>query len=228
MHAPLTLGILAVVTGALVLVRIFWLRIPRPARMLLITCAVAIPVIFGIAIATRWSTSSYRINYGLYWLFIAACEFLLILYTVLRPRWLTSIIAVVLILPVLSASIFLPLTLFFDAPPTVTSRIGGNIVSERVPWGAGSAETSGTDLTVYYQPRWLPLLRRRLLSARYYGGQCDAWAAYAVVQPDRRSVLMVCPASPRLGPDSARSIVLPLNRPLFYEYSSKEVIPSSK
>jgi len=228
MHVLLTLGILAVLTGALALVRILWRRIPHPVRTLLITCAVIVPAIFAIATATRWSTSSYRLNYGLYWLFIVACEFLLILFTLLRPRWLTSIIAIVLILPVLSASIFLPLTLFFGAPPAATTRIGDNIISERVPWGAGSPETSGTDLTIYYQPRRLPLLRRCLLASRYYGGQCDAWAAYAVVQPDRRSILMVCPASPRLGPDSARSIVLPLYRPLFYEYFSKEVIPSSK
>lgn len=210
------------------LVRVFWSRIPRPVRTLLIACAIIVPAIFALANVTRWSTASYRMNYGLYWLFIMACEFLLILFTLLRPRWLTSIIAIVLILPVLSASIFLPLTLFFGDPPAVTARIGGNIVSERVPWGAGSVETSGTDLTIYYQPKWLPLLRRRLLSSRYYGGQCDAWSAYAVIRPDRRSVLMVCPASPRLGRDSARSIVLPLYRPLFYEYFSKEVIPSSK
>lgn len=227
MDLRFTFGVLAGLTGVLVLVRIFWTHIPRLVRSLLVTCAVIVPVVFGIASATRWSASSLHANYGLYWLCVLSYEFLLILFTRLRPRWLTSIIAVVLILPLLSASIFLPLALFFMNLSTTTARLGDSIVSERVPWGTGPVETSGTDLTIYYQPRWMPVLRRRLLSARYYGGQCDAWAAYAVVQPDQRSVLMVCPASPRLGPDSARSIVLPLYRPLFYEYS-KKVIPSSK
>lgn len=227
MHVPLTLGVLAAVTGILVLLRIFWSRIPRGAQWFLIACAVIIPVVFVIGMATRWSVTPARVNFGIYWLCIASYEFLLILFTRLRPRWLTSIIAILLILPVLSASIFVPLALFFAAQSVTTARLGGDIVSERVPWGLGTDETSGTDLTIYYQPRWAPWLHRRIVSNRYYGGQCDAWSAYAVILPGGDNVRMICPASPNLPPNSAESIVWPLYRPLFFN-PHKEVKPSSR
>lgn len=186
-----------------------------------------IPIIFGICMVTRWGAWSDRANYALYWLCIASYEFLLILFTRLRPRWLTSIIAIVLILPILSASIFIPLALFFATQPATADRLGNDIVSERVPWGFGSAETSGTDLTIYYEPNWMPLVRRRLVGSRYYGGQCDASAAYAVIQPSGHSVELICPASSKLPPDSAETIVWPLSRPVFFN-PHQEVDPSSK
>lgn len=228
MGVPFTFGLLAGLTGVLVLVRIFWIRLPEALRRLLVGCAIAVPAVCGIGFVSKWHTSSSHVDHGLYWLCILSYIFFLVLFTRLRPQWLTTIIAVVLIVPILSASVFLPLTYYFDMPPVVTTRIGSNIVSERIPWGPGARELSGTDLTLYYQPRWLPFLRRSLLSARYYGAQCDAWAAHAVLEPDHKNVMMVCPASPVLGPDSARSVVLPLHKPLFSKFLHKKVIPSSK
>lgn len=228
MGVQLTFGLLAGLSAVMVLIRIFWLRIPGWLRKLMASCAVIVPAVVGIGFVTKWSAPSLQLNHVLYWLCILSYIFLMIMFTRLRPLWLTGIIAVVLIVPVLSSSIFLPLSTLFGIPPTIKSRIGGNIVSERVLWGPGAPDVSGTDLTIYYQPRWLPFVRRSLLSARYYGAQCDAWAAYAVLQPDQRNVLMVCPASPRLGPDSARSIVLPLYRPIFHLIRHKKVTASSK
>jgi len=215
MGVQITFGLLAGLTGVLVLVRIFWLRIPGRLRRLMVACAVIIPFVFVIGLVTRWRTPSLHMDYGFYWLCIVSYIFLMILFTRLRPRWLTTIIAVVLILPLLSTSLFLPLVYIFGIPSVETSRIGKDIVSERSSWGPGAPDVSGTDLVIYYEPRWLPFMRRSLFGIRYYGSQCDAWAAHAVIEPDQRNVLMICPASPRLGPDSARSAVVPLYPLLF-------------
>src|SRR3982074_3271480 len=114
MNLPLTFAALVALTGALVLLRIFWPRFAQRTRSLLLACACIVPTLYVIAAATRWSTSSLRWNAAFYWGFIASYEFLLILFTRLRPRWLTSIIAIILILPILSASVFLPLVALVD------------------------------------------------------------------------------------------------------------------
>ena len=210
MNVPLTFAVLAALTGAIVLLRLFWPRLSRRTRSLLIGCACTVLAVSAIGLVTRWSTASNRLNIALYWACIASYELFLILFTLLRPRWLTSIIAIILILPILSASIFLPLAGIFDSPPITTAVLGDHFISERTPWGSGTADTSGTDLTIYYRPPWAPFLRRRQLSCHYYGGQCNASQAFAVLQPDHKSVLMSCPASPDHPADSARHLVLKL------------------
>lgn len=178
---------------------------------MLIAGALIFPTLSALAAATHWSTASIRWNAALYWVSIASYEFLLILFTRLRPRWLTLTIAIILILPILSASVFLPLAALFNPPPVTTAVLGDHLISERTPWGSGPLATTGTDLTVYYQPAWAPFLHRRRRSARYFGGQCDAAGAYAVLQPDHESVLMCCPASPDQPPDSGHHLIVKLD-----------------
>ena len=227
MHLPLTFGLLAALMAALVLLRIYWLHVPRSVRKGIIVFAVVVPLVFAIAYLTKWRVSSGRFNFAFCWALLASWGVWLVLLSRLRPRLLTGIIAVVLMLPVFSASILFPLSLTFDSAPATLVNIGDHIVSERIPWGTGTAETTGTDLTLYYQPAWMPLLRRSLRSARYYNGQCDANAAYAVLQPDHWHVEMVCPAASYLPADAARTITLPLARSMFHN-PIKEAIPSSK
>ena len=116
-------------------------------------------------------------------------------------------IAVVLILPILSASVLLPLGELFSPPPVTATALGDRLVTERMPWGTGSAATSGTDLTLYYQPPHVPFLHRRILSDRFFGGQCNAAGAYAVLLPDRKTVLAWCPGLPSGQPRSAHHSV---------------------
>jgi len=208
MHVPLTFALLSALTGVLVLVRVFWRRIPHRVRLSLTVCAILTPIVSAIAFLTHWRTFSDRLDAGFYWASIASYEFFLILFTRLRPRWLTTAIAIVLILPVLSASVFLPLTDLFNQHPATITSIGDHLVSERVPWGSGAHEIGGTDLSIFSKPPWAPFLRRRRRSCRYYNSQCNAGAAFAVLQPDRDSVLMVCPASPGQPPDTARRAVV--------------------
>jgi hypothetical protein len=207
---PLTFAALALLTGALILVRIRWRRLSQKTHTTLITCACAAIVLYLFTLATGWNTASYHLNAALYWLAVAGYELFVLLFTLLRPRWLTAIIAVVLLLPLLSASAVLPLAdLFNPAPHTIVS-IGGNFVTDRTPWGTGGAGSSGFDLVVYSHPSWTHLVRRRRQASRYYNGQCDAARAFATLQPDGRHVLMSCPAAPGQQSDTARNLVVKL------------------
>lgn len=210
MHLTLTYAVLATLTGALVVLRFFWPRLSPRIQVFLIASACIIPALFGLALVTHWSTSSLRVNTLCYWACIASYEFFLILFTRLRPRWLTSLIAIILILPILSASIFLPLAGIFDVSPVTTVVLGHGIVSERVPWGTGTFEATGTDLSISSKPSWAPFLRHRRQGTRYYNSQCDASQAFAILQPDGKSVRMACPASPGGPPETTRDLVVKL------------------
>lgn len=191
----LIFAVLATFVTALVFLRFRWPSLSAQSQHFMIGTACVIPVVTGIAAITKWASTSPRLNAGVYLAFLLSYAFFLTLFTHLRPQWLTTIIAVILIVPLFSASVFLPLGKLFKTPPATIS-LGDGFFSERAPWGSGSAPSSGTDLTIYYRPAWLPFLQRKLLSSRYYGGQCNAWAAYAVLRPDHWSALMVCPPWP--------------------------------
>lgn len=207
---PLTFAVLAILTGALIVLRLSWSRFSRKTHNIFIGCACAALTLHAFTFVTGWSTSSDHLNAAIYWGAIAGYEFFVLLFTLLRPRWLTAIIAVVLILPILSASPFLPLASLFDSAPHTIVSIGPNFISDRVPWGSGTASTSGFDLTVYSHPSWTHLFRRRRQASRYFSGQCDASQASATLQPDGKHVLMSCPAAPNQPPDTARNLVVKL------------------
>jgi hypothetical protein len=207
---PLTFSTLAILTGALVLLRLRWIRLSRRSHQALVGCAVAALVLYGVISAGGWSTSSSPLNAAFYWAAIAGYEFLLLLFTLLRPRWLTAIIAAVLLFPILSASVFLPLAELFDPAPHTIVSIGPNLISDRAPWGTGTAPSSGFDLTIYSHPSWTHFFRRRRQACHYYSGQCDASRSSATLQSDGKHVLMSCPAAPDQPFDAARHLVVKL------------------
>ncbi|MDW5266735.1 MULTISPECIES: hypothetical protein [Acidobacteriaceae] len=207
---PLTFAALAILTGVLFLLRLRWLRLSQRTRTTLIGCAGAALILYSLIFITGWDTSSNHLNAAIYWAAVAGYEFFLLLFTLLRPRWLTTIIAAVLMLPVLSASPFLPLAELFNPAPHTTVSIGPNFISDRVAWGTGTGPNSGFDLVIYSQPSWTHFLRHRRQGSRYFNGQCDASRAYATLQPDGKHVLMSCPAAPNQQPDAARSLVVKL------------------
>lgn len=207
---PLTFTALAILTGALILLRLRWPHLSRRLQNVLVGCAVAAFLLNGITFITGWSTSSNHLNAAIYWAAVAGYELLLLLFTLLRPRWLTAIVAAVLILPILSASPFLPLAELFDPAPHTIVSIGPNLISDRAPWGTGTAPSSGFDLTIYAHPSWTHFFRRRRQACHYYSGQCDASRSSATLQPDGKHVLMSCPAAPDQHADAARSLVVKL------------------
>jgi len=207
---PLTFAALAILTGVLILLRLRWPRFSRRAQTILIGGAGFALILYAFTFVSGWNTSSSHLNAAIYWGAIAGYEFFLLLFTLLRPRWLTSMIAAVLMLPILSASPFLPLAEIFNPAPHTIVSLGSNFSSDRVAWGTGTAPTSGFDLVIYSHPSWTRFLRRRRQACHYYSGQCDASRAYATLQPDGKHVLMSCPAAPNQPPDAARSLVVKL------------------
>ncbi|MEO6909311.1 MAG: hypothetical protein ABI158_00105 [Edaphobacter sp.] len=207
---PLTFAALALLTGALILLRLRWPRLsPKTQKKLVLSACIAI-LVYAIPTDAHWSTSSNRVNAALYWAAIASYEFFLLLFTLLRPRWLTGIIAAVLIVPILSASAFLPLAELFDTSAHTVVTVSPNLISDLAPWGTGTAPTSGFDLTIYSHPSWTKLLRHRRQGCHYFSGQCDASRASAALQPDGKHVLMSCPAAPDQPPDATRNLVVKL------------------
>jgi len=196
MNVLLSLAVFLIFTVALILLRSRWPMFPAQARYRMIAIACAVSLVVGICAAMKWGTVYPWLNASFYVAAMTSYEFfIIVLFTRLDPRWLTSIVGVVVIVPLLSASVFLPISGLLRKP-TVTVDLGSRFFSEVLPWGTGGAQTSGTDLTIYYRPKGLLLMQREVLSSRYYGGQCNAWAAYAALQPDHRSAMMVCPSWP--------------------------------
>ena len=209
MHLQLTLALFAALTAALLLLRLAWPRLSHSThRAILIVAGLALPL-WPLSLLTRWSFTADRLDGLLTWAFIAAYELLVLLLTLLRPRWLTALIAFTLILPLLSASAFLPLTELFDRAPETSLRLGPNLYSQRVPWNFPRSNVSGTDLEIFYRPARLPLLQHRAQGARYYNTQCDANHAFATLQPDGLHLQMNCPALPD-QPGSARTLIVRL------------------
>jgi len=207
---PLTFAVLAILTGALILLRVRWHDLSQKTHTILIACACASVVLYAITFVTGWNTASDHLNALLYWLAIAGYEFFLLLFTLLRPRWLTTIIAIILLLPIFSASPFLPLEdLFHTAPHTIVA-VGPNFISDRAPWGAGTSAGSGFDLIIYSYPSWTHLLRHRRQASHYFNSQCNAAQASARLEPDGRHILMSCPALPNQEPYTARNLVVKL------------------
>jgi hypothetical protein len=209
MHLPLTFASFALLTASIVLLRIFfWRRFSFKTYRLAIILACTVIFLSALSFATKWTIYPVPLNAGLYWSSIASYEFFLMLFTLLNPKWLTSIIAAILIAPLLSASIFLPLDRLFDTTPHQTLSLGGKFVSVRTPWGTGITDSTGADLEIYRRPSWAFFLQRKVQAFRYYNTQCDTGASFAVLQPDHKSALMVCPAASNQPADAARSVVV--------------------
>lgn len=201
---------LALFSALFVLLRIRWSRLPQRFRRLLFVVAIASIALMAFAFVTRISTPHDHLNYAVYWCAVLSYIFFVILCTRLRPIWLTSLIAIVLILPLLSASALLPLAEIFASQPHHIQPIGDNLVSDLVPNDAVTDGASGADITIYRRASWAPFLQRRHQAARYFNTQCNTSAAHAILQPDHRSVLMICPALPGHPPEDGRSAIVKL------------------
>ncbi len=196
MHVPITLAALALLTAVIVLLRICWSRLSFATHRFLIVLACTVLALYALGWVTHWSPTSPRLLAVVRWSAFAAYEFFLLLFTLFRPRLLTTIVATVLILPVLSASTLLPLSKLFQHFPETTVPLSGRLVSVRTIIDRSSYGTSAADLGVYYRTPWLPLLQHTLVETRFYETQCQAFASYAAIQSDPKAILFTCPPSP--------------------------------
>ena len=199
MHVPITTATLALLTFAILLLRIYWLRVPGTVRFYLIRVAALLIVIHVLFTVTKWSTTSDHVNVLIKWLAIASYELLVMLFTRLSPRWLTSSCAVILLMPIFASSVLLPLTYLFDATTNESTSLGSNLFYQRLHWGDDPSANSGAEIIVYYRPHLASFLRHDLQHVSFNNQQCNAGAAFAVLGPVPKTVLARCPHWPAQG-----------------------------
>jgi hypothetical protein len=209
MRVLLTAVVLASLLLAIILLRVFWARVPAKARSFLIYTGLAMMFLHIAFTLSKWSTTSYRLNAIINWGAVAGYMLAIALFTRLRPRWLTTISAVILILPVFATNIFLPLLDLTSDSPRVT-RIDRHYTYSQTFWDiSGENQNSGVDLVVFYQPRFLPL-RRKVQRATFNDMKCDASASSASFDRDSKIIHFHCPALPSKAGSAPIDLLLPL------------------
>jgi hypothetical protein len=195
MSITITAAILVLLTMAVLLLRIFWLRIPLGFRAFLLRGAVAMVLLHLFFVATKWGTTSTRVNAIINWLAIAGYELLILLFSRLSPKWLTSLSAAILLIPLFASSILFPLSLVLVPDSIARVPLGNNLYYKVMPWGNNGAGNSGIDLDVYYIPPFAPFLSRKLGTQAFNMEHCNAFAAYAQPGPGPKTVVAHCPHS---------------------------------
>jgi hypothetical protein len=209
MFLPITFATLALLTVAMVLLGVFWERVPLRLRFFIPSAAFALIILHALFVVTKWGTTSSRLNILINWLAVAGYELLIVLFARLPPRWLTSLSAAILIVPLFAASIVMPLALVFDTSKIEKVPVAHNLYYQRVEWEAAGNATPGVDLEVYYRSPLFPFLSRRVQTQSFNKDQCDAFAATIQPGPDAETVLARCPHWPSQPPGN-RDILLPL------------------
>jgi hypothetical protein len=195
MSITITAAILVLLTVAMLLLRIFWLRIPLGFRAFLVRGAVAMVLLHVFFVATKWGTTSTRVNAIITWLAIAGYELLILLFSRLSPKWLTSLSAAILLIPLFASTVLFPLSLVLEPDSIARVPLGNHLYYKIVPWANNGAGNAGIDLNVYYIPPFAPFLSRKIGTQSFNMEHCNAFAAYAQPGPGPKTVVARCPHS---------------------------------
>jgi hypothetical protein len=204
---PLTFTTLILLTVAMVAFGILWPRVPSRLQCLLPRAAIALLLLHLFFVLTKWGTTSSRLNNLINWLAVAGYELLIVLFARLPPRWLTSLSAAVLILPVFASSVVTPLALIFHKGTIQKIPVGPNLYYKSIAWDTNGNEVSGVDLDIYYRPSLLPFLSRKLQTQTFNSSECNASAATILPGPDSNTVLARCPHWPSQPPGNDDKLV---------------------
>jgi hypothetical protein len=209
MHIPITIAALALLTAMMVLVRAFWPHVPPRLGSFLVRASIAMVVLHAFFAATKWSTTSDRMNVIINWLAIAGYELLVLLFSRLSPRWLTVPSAAILLVPLFASIIVIPLSHLFYLGSVKDFPIGNHLYYDVDPWKNPGGGNAGVDVHIYYRPPFLPFLRHKLQTIPFNDQECNASAAFAMPSPAPKTVLVRCPYWPS---EPARTVdkLLPL------------------
>ena len=211
MRVLLTTAVLASLTLAIILLRVFWSRVPTRTRSFLVYASLTMILLHVSFALTKWSTTSDHLNSVINWGAVAGYLLIIVLLTLHRPRWLTTISAAILILPVFAANILLPLRDIFSPDSPSVIRIDSRYIYAKNLWHEpGENQNSGADLMVFYQPRFLPL-RRKVQRATFNNMQCDASASSASIDRARKIIHFHCPASSTQAGSDPIDLLLPFH-----------------
>ncbi|MBS1822030.1 MAG: hypothetical protein JST61_08660 [Acidobacteria bacterium] len=203
-----TIGLLLVLTAAILTLRFFWHRFPPRIERIVLGAAAIVFAIRLVFAAARLSTMYPHFDAFICWAAVAGYELMLARFSLMRPRWLTSISSIILLLPVFGSTLLFPLTGIFYRGPADIRPIGNNYVVERTPWDVSVSGHSGTDLGIFYRPAMVPFFRHMVQRSSFSDEQCDSKATVVTVDPPRKLVYVHCPAH-REGHD-AINLTLPL------------------
>jgi hypothetical protein len=165
-------------------------------RFLLIRASIAIIILHGLFVVTKWNTTSDRLNVFINWLAIAGYELLVLFFSRLSPRWLTLPSTIILLIPLFASSIVIPLTHLFEPASRKNLSLGDDLFYEVSPWSNAGGGNKGVDVIIYYRPPFAPFMRHKLQSIPFNDQECNSRAASAVAFPAKKSVLGRCPNWP--------------------------------
>jgi hypothetical protein len=192
MFIPITAATLALLTAMMLLIGIFWSRFPSPLRSFLFRVSVLMIVIHLAFVATKWDTTSNRLNVLINWFAIAGYELLLFRFSRLSPRWLTLPSAIILLIPLFASSILLPLTSFFMTGRASPVSLDKHFFYEVNPWRNAGGGNAGVDVKIYYRSPFIPFLRHKVRTIPFNNQECNSYAATAAVFPDKKIVVGRC------------------------------------
>jgi hypothetical protein len=208
MHLPLTFGLLGLLTAAVIALRFLWWNLPFWLRRLVLVASFAAVFLRVVFIATQWSMISPRLNALHAWVAVAGYQILLARFSLMKPQWLTSISALILLAPLIGSTLLIPLTRFFDLSRADISTLTGPYIVEKSPWDTDASGNSGTDLMVFYRPRFFPFVRHLAQRAAFGNDECRAEAATVQANVQEHTVHFHCP--PRGDGKPAIDLILPL------------------
>jgi hypothetical protein len=209
MYIPITIAALALLTMAISLLRIFWLRVPPRLRLFLIRASIVMIIVHGLFVLTKWNTTSDRLNVLINWLAVASYELLVLLFSRLSPRWLTLPSAIILLIPLFASSILIPLTHLFEPRFHEYVSIGDHLFSQISPWPNTGGGNPGVDVMIYYRSPFIPFLRHKVQVIPFNDEECNSNAASAIAFPAKKTVLGRCPYWPSQAAGT-RDKLLPL------------------
>jgi hypothetical protein len=208
MYIPITTAALASLTAAMILLQVFWLRVPSRLRSFLTRASIAIIILHALFVVTKWTTTSDQLNVIINWLAIAGYELLVLLFSRMSPRWLTIPSAAILIIPLFAASIVFPLAHIFDPGSNKNLFIADHLFYEIEPWANTGGGNAGINILIYYYPPFVPFFRHKLQSIPFNDHECNANAAFAIPGPNAKTVVGRCPRWPTEPAGSIDKLVI--------------------
>jgi hypothetical protein len=210
MSALAALLFLIAVVLAAIWARIRWPRLPKSAQLALCILSGLLIAIYVLEIQSGWHPGSLVFNQILQWLAVGGYALLVLLISLFKPKWLATTAMAILLLPVLAALVYFPITLVGDNS-VETHRLSDTLFVDRTHWDAGTAGSSGSDFLIYYRPRHAPFLSRNLQKLRFDDAKCNTAQAFMLLNPDGKSILARCPWWPDQHQAGYHDFVVPLN-----------------
>ena len=193
MPSLLTYCILFMTMLGAVTLRLRWPRLSARSRLVLKLMGVVALAPALLSMATKWDVMNHRVWMVEGWTRMVACQFAIVFFTLLRPRFLTVATAVVLIPFTFSTVVTGPLSDLFRSMLYRQQHIGDRYYLDTHPWESGSGANSGVDFDLYYMRSPTAYVRRAITGTRLYNSQCRTDETYATLSPETHTVTVFCP-----------------------------------